>query len=57
MSEPWYPRAFELFREQHFDTDAARLLALDELRQRQRNDIDERPSSPPGRMVGIERNG
>jgi hypothetical protein len=57
---PWHARALELFAN-GFDTDSARLIALNEYRlsleQQWRLDADERPVSPPVRMVGAERNG
>ncbi len=53
---PIHTRALELFR-QGFDSDSAAMIARLELEQRQRLDADERPSRPPGRLVGAERHG
>ena len=54
---PEHQRSLDLFR-QGYPLDLARAVALGELEQQQRNDIDERPSKPPvGRLVGAERNG
>ncbi len=54
---PWFARTLELFANEHFDSTNAALLARSEWQSRQRLDVDERPSSPPGRMVGAERSG
>lgn len=56
-SESWYPRAFELWTRHHFDYEQAKALAQDELRQRLRTDLDERPQAALGRMCGAERQG
>ncbi len=59
---PWHPRALELFR-QGYDVGSARLIAADEHRLQQASEqlvpvvVTERPSSPPARMVGAERQG
>ncbi len=55
---PYHARMMALFAS-GYDTDCARLIAADEhrltLEQTQRLDADERPSTPPGRMVGFDR--
>jgi len=56
---PWYPRAFELFAHEHFDSANAAMLAKSEYHQQQQRrllDANE-PERPIGRLVGIERNG
>ena len=53
----WFARALELFV-QGFDCASCALIASGEWRARcGRLDADERPSKPPGRTVGAERNG
>ena len=48
---PEHERALELFTEQHFDVDTARILARSELEHQ------EQTKKPLGRLVGAERNG
>ena len=55
---PWYPRAFQLFTDEHFDSDTAAMLARSEWQQQQRRLLDgNEPERPIGRLVGAERNG
>jgi hypothetical protein len=52
---PEHVRALQLFANEHFDFDAARMLARSELEHRRRLEIDERQSKPAGRLVGWDR--
>ena len=64
---PEHARAFELFTEEHFDIETARILARSELEHRVRLDADERQPignfsdpdcklpKPLGRLVGFDR--